>query len=133
MPNDIRNRKGNGSVQSVVLLRYNDGTNAFKLYSRSAIAGVQPLLACHFNLTVELPLKAIVRGYRYAVVPNSWLNRTAGISKFKIREMGSGYLFIILSCYFEKLLSRNDYALRGCSLRSPFHLYHSASVLSIVL
>jgi dolichol-phosphate mannosyltransferase len=105
----VLNRAGNIFIQGLFLLRYNDTTNAFKLYRRSVIAGVEPLLACHFNLTVELPLKAIVRGYRYAVVPNTWLNRTEGVSKFKIREMGSRYMFIILYCYLEKLLSRNDY------------------------
>lgn len=108
-PKLILNRLGNFFIRLLFLLSYNDVTNAFKLYRRSVIAGVQPLLAYHFNLTVELPLKAIVRGYQYAVVPNSWCNRTEGISKFKIREMGSRYLFIILYCYLEKLLSRQDY------------------------
>jgi dolichol-phosphate mannosyltransferase len=112
-PKRILNRLGNTFIQTLFLLRYNDVTNAFKLYRRTVIAGVQPLLAYHFNLTVELPLKAIVRGYRYTVVPNSWLNRTEGVSKFKIREMGSRYLFIILYCYLEKLLSRSDYNRRG--------------------
>lgn len=109
----IFNRLGNTFIQALFMLRYNDVTNAFKLYRRSVIAGVQPLLAYHFNLTVELPLKAIVRGYRYAVVPNSWMNRTEGVSKFRIREMGSRYLFIILYCYLEKLLSGSDYARRS--------------------
>ena len=108
-PKRVLNRLGNGFIQTLFLIRYNDVTNAFKLYRRSVIAGVQPLLAHHFNLTVELPLKAIVRGYSYAVVPNSWLNRTAGVSKFRIREMGSRYLFIILYCYLERLLTRDDY------------------------
>jgi dolichol-phosphate mannosyltransferase len=112
-PKRILNRIGNTFIQMLFLLGYNDVTNAFKLYRRSVIAGVQPLLAYHFNLTVEIPLKAIVRGYKYAVVPNSWLNRTEGVSKFKIREMGSRYLFIILYCYLEKLLSRSDYARRA--------------------
>lgn len=109
----LLNRAGNLFIQVLFLMRYNDITNAFKLYRRSVIAGVQPLLAYHFNLTVEIPLKAIVRGYSYAVVPNSWLNRTEGVSKFKIREMGSRYLFIIFYCYIEKLLSRSDYARRS--------------------
>lgn len=112
-PKRVLNRLGNTVIQMLFLVRYNDVTNAFKLYRRSVIAGVQPLLAYHFNLTVELPLKAIVRGYRYAVVPNSWLNRTEGVSKFRIREMGSRYMFIILYCYLEKLLSRSDYARRA--------------------
>ena len=84
-------------------------TNAFKLYRREVVAGVQPLLSHHFNLTVELPLKAVVRGYSYAVVPNTWRNRAEGVSKFRIREMGSRYLFIIFYCWIEKLLSRGDY------------------------
>ena len=67
---------------------------------------MQPLLAYHFNLTVELPLKAIVRGYSFAVVPTSWFNRTAGVSKFKIKEMGSRYLFIVFYCYLRSTVAR---------------------------
>ncbi|MGE0724514.1 MAG: glycosyltransferase family 2 protein [Alphaproteobacteria bacterium] len=108
-PKWLLNRLGNGLIRALFLIRYNDVTNAFKLYRRSVIAGIQPLLSHHFNLTVELPLKAIVRGYRYAVLPNGWVNRKEGLSKFRIREMGSRYLFIILYCLLEKLLSRQDY------------------------
>ena len=88
LPKLMLNRVANFFIRSLFLMRYNDVTNAFKLYRRSVIAGLQPLLSYHFNLTVELPLKSIVRGYSYAVVPTSWLNRTAGVSKFKIKEMG---------------------------------------------
>jgi dolichol-phosphate mannosyltransferase len=109
LPKLLLNRLGNLFIQLLFLIRYNDVTNAFKLYRRSAIAGMQPILSNHFNLTVEMPLKCIVRGYRYAVVPNSWRNRKEGISKFRIREMGSRYLFIILYCLIEKMLSRGDF------------------------
>ena len=105
----VMNRVANWFIQLVMQLRYDDVTNAFKLYRREVIEGLQPLLSYHFNLTVELPLKAIVRGYSYAVVPNSWTNRKAGISKLKIKEMGSRYLFIVLYCFIEKWLSRGDY------------------------
>jgi dolichol-phosphate mannosyltransferase len=96
-------------IQALFWLSYNDITNAFKMYRRSVVAGVQPLLSRHFNLTVELPLKAIVRGYRFCVLPNSWKNRKQGVSKFKIREMGSRYLFIVMYCWLEKQLARGDY------------------------
>jgi dolichol-phosphate mannosyltransferase len=105
----VLNRLANLMIRTLFLVRYNDVTNAFKLYRRSAIAGVQPLLSQHFNLTVELPLKCIVRGYRYTVLPNSWRNRKQGISKLRIKEMGSRYLFIILYCWLERVLSRGDY------------------------
>jgi dolichol-phosphate mannosyltransferase len=69
-PKLVLNRLANLMIRSLFLVRYNDVTNAFKLYRRSAIAGIQPLLSQHFNLTVELPLKCMIRGYRYAVLPN---------------------------------------------------------------
>jgi dolichol-phosphate mannosyltransferase len=103
------NRLGNLFIQALFFRGYNDTTNAFKMYRRKVIAGIQPLLAFHFNLTVELPLKAMVREYKYAVVPNSWLNRKEGVSKFKIKEAGSRYLFIILYCWLERRLSMKDY------------------------
>jgi dolichol-phosphate mannosyltransferase len=105
----ILNRFANLFIQILFGLKYNDTTNAFKLYRKHVIDGIRPILSHHFNLTVELPLKAIVRGYTYQVVPNSWINRKAGVSKLKIKEMGSRYLFIVLYCLIEKLFSRGDY------------------------
>src|SRR4029078_1787197 len=88
--------------------RYNDTTNAFKAYRREVIETIQPLLSKHFNLTVEMPLKAIVRGQRSAVVPTSWTNRTSGEAKLAMKEMGSRYLFIVLYIWLENALSRGD-------------------------
>ena len=106
----VLNRLANLIIRTLFLMRYNDVTNAFKLYRRSAIAGIQPLLSQHFNLTVEMPLKCIIRGYRYTVLPNSWRNRKEGISKLRIKEMGSRYVFIILYCWLEWMLSAGDYS-----------------------
>lgn len=103
------NRLANLIVRMSVGMRYNDTTNAFKLYRRETILGLRPLLAPHFNLTLELPLKAIVRGYSYTVLPNSWTNRKSGESKLKIKEMGSRYFFILMYCLIEKFFSRGDY------------------------
>jgi dolichol-phosphate mannosyltransferase len=105
----ILNRMANSFINVLFGLGYNDTTNAFKLFRRHVVDGLNPLIAHHFNLTVELPLKAIIRGFSYSVVPNSWTNRKAGLSKLKIKEMGSRYLFIVLYCLIEKWLSRGDY------------------------
>ncbi|QNA45003.1 glycosyltransferase family 2 protein [Lacibacter sediminis] len=105
----VINRMANTIIRMVIGTRYNDATNAFKLYKKETIAGIQPLMAPHFNLTIELSLKTIVRGYTYTVVPNSWRNRKAGVSKLKIREMGSRYFFILMYCFIEKFFSRGDY------------------------
>lgn len=105
----ILNRLANHFIRVLMRVQCDDITNAFKLYRREVIEGCRPLLSHHFNLTVELPLKAVIRGYSYVVLPNSWTNRTSGVSKLKIKEMGSRYLFIVLYCLLEKWLSRGDY------------------------
>jgi len=103
------NRVANLIVRMMTGIKYNDTTNAFKLYKRETIEGIKPFLSPHFNLTVELPLKTYVRGYTFAIVPNSWTNRKYGESKLKIKEMGSRYFFILLYCLIEKWLSQGDY------------------------
>jgi dolichol-phosphate mannosyltransferase len=103
------NRFANTLIRMLVGVKYNDSTNAFKMYRKHTIDGLKPFLSAHFNLTIELPLKAITRGYSWAVLPNSWRNRKAGESNLKIKEMGSRYLFILLYVLIEKYLSRNDY------------------------
>jgi dolichol-phosphate mannosyltransferase len=105
----IINRLVNQGIRLLFRHGYNDTTNAFKAYRREVIEGVQPLLSAHFNLTVELPLKAITRGFSYAIVPTSWTNRAAGRSKLQLNEMGSRYLFIVLYVFLEHHLSRGDY------------------------
>jgi dolichol-phosphate mannosyltransferase len=103
------NRVVNQGIRLLFRHGYNDTTNAFKAYRREVIENLQPLLSHHFNLTVELPLKAITRGYSYAIVPTSWTNRAAGESKLSLNEMGSRYLFIVLYVFLEQHLSRGDY------------------------
>ncbi|UFS69743.1 glycosyltransferase family 2 protein [Geomonas sp. RF6] len=103
------NRMANKFLQVVFGIRLNDTTNAFKAYRREVIEGCRPLISPHFNLTVEIPLKAIVRGYSWKIIPITWRNRRTGEAKLKIKEMGSRYLFICLYIWLEKYLSRGDY------------------------
>lgn len=103
------NRLANQFIRILFRHRYNDTTNAFKAYRREVIETIQPLLSKHFNLTVEMPLKAIVRGHTFAVIPTSWTNRTSGEAKLAMKEMGSRYLFIVLYVWLENVLSRGDY------------------------
>ncbi|MFM8792675.1 MAG: glycosyltransferase family 2 protein, partial [Solirubrobacterales bacterium] len=103
------NRMANFFIRILFGIRLNDTTNAFKAYRKTVIDGCQPILSPHFNLTVELPLKAIVRGYSWTVIPITWRNRRTGIAKLKIREMGSRYFFIVAYVWLEKCFSRGDY------------------------
>jgi dolichol-phosphate mannosyltransferase len=103
------NRLSNLFIRLLFGIKLNDTTNAFKAYRATVIKGCLPLLSPHFNLTVELPLKTIVRGYSWTVMPITWRNRRVGNSKLSIKEMGSRYLFICLYVWLEKYFSRGDY------------------------
>jgi dolichol-phosphate mannosyltransferase len=103
------NRLANLFIRFMFGIKLNDTTNAFKAYRATVIQGCRPLLAPHFNLTVELPLKAIVRDYTWTVIPITWRNRRSGTPKLKIKEMGSRYLFICLYIWLERYFSRGDY------------------------
>ncbi len=112
------NRLANWFIRILFRHRYNDTTNAFKAYRREVIETIQPLLSKHFNLTVEMPLKAIVRGHSYEVIPTNWTNRTSGVPKLAMKEMGSRYLFIVLYVWLERTLSRGDYHVGKTSPRT---------------
>lgn len=105
----VLNRLANLFIKTLFRIRLNDTTNAFKAYRRATLDGLRPFLSPHFNLTVELPLKTIVRGYSWVVTPITWRNRRSGVAKLKIREMGSRYLFIVFYCWLERYFSRGDY------------------------
>jgi dolichol-phosphate mannosyltransferase len=108
-PKLLLNRLANFFIRVVFGIALNDTTNAFKAYRRTTIDGCRPLIAPHFNVLVELPLKSIVRGFSWTVMPITWRNRRTGISKLKIKEMGSRYLFICAYVWLEKYFSRGDY------------------------
>jgi len=113
----VVNRLANLFIRLVFRSGYNDTTNAFKGYRREVIHGCQPLISPHFNLTVEIPLKAMVRGFSWEVLPIRWRNRKLGMSKLKLEEQGSRYLYIVLNVWLERLLTRDDYR------RSPDHRF----------
>ncbi len=107
------NRIANFFLKILFRIKLNDTTNAFKAYRKNVIDNCRPLIAPHFNITVELPLKAIVRGFSWTVIPITWRNRRTGSPKLRIKEMGSRYLFICLYIWLEKYLSRGDYRRDG--------------------
>lgn len=122
------NRLANWFINILFHLHFNDTTNAFKAYRREVIQGVMPILSSHFNITVELPLKAITRGYSFVTIPINWYNRATGVSKLKIKEMGSRYLFIVLYVWLEHRLSRGDYRRPAAPLSASHELVSVAAV-----
>jgi dolichol-phosphate mannosyltransferase len=104
----VINRIANFAIRLMFQLPYNDVTNAFKGYRRHVIEGCRPFVSPHFNLTIEIPLKAIVRGYTYKTLPITWRNRDVGESALKLKEQGSRYLYTLLTVWFEYLLVSHD-------------------------
>lgn len=104
----VINRIANFVIRSMFNTRYNDTTNAFKGYRANVIEGCRPFLSPHFNLTIEIPLKAMVRGYSYKILPITWRNRDIGVSSLKLKEQGSRYIYTLLTVWFEWLLVKHD-------------------------
>ncbi|MDD5565877.1 MAG: glycosyltransferase family 2 protein [Candidatus Omnitrophica bacterium] len=104
----LLNRAGNAFIQLLFMIRYNDVSNAFKGYRREVIAACKPFVSQYFNITVEIPLKAIVRGFRYTVVPISWYGRDSGVSKYRIKELSRKYFFSILFVWLERFLLKEE-------------------------
>jgi dolichol-phosphate mannosyltransferase len=113
------NRLANLFLKVLFRIKLNDTTNAFKAYRKEVIEGCRPLIAPHFNITVEIPLKAIVRGFSWTTLPITWRNRRTGVPKLKINEMGSRYLFICLYVWLEKYFSKGDYKRADHSAFTP--------------
>jgi dolichol-phosphate mannosyltransferase len=111
------NRLANLFIRVLFHIPLNDTTNAFKAYRRPVIDGCRPFLSPHFNLTVEIPLKAVVRGFSWTIVPITWQNRKSGVAKLKIKEMGSRYFFICAYVWLEKYFSRGDYRVKSSPRR----------------
>lgn len=98
------NRFFNYFVMMIFFCKFNDYTNAFKLYKKKILKSFLPIVSESFNVFLELPLKTITRNHKYEVIPISWTERKKGSSKFKIKELGSKYFFTLIFCFFEKIL-----------------------------
>tara|TARA_B100002051_G_C16730463_1_gene637909 strand:- start:1934 stop:2641 length:708 start_codon:yes stop_codon:yes gene_type:complete len=100
----ILNRTFNYFVKFLFLSKYNDFTNAFKIYKKDVLIKTFPLVSESFNVFLEIPLKFISRKFNYEIIPISWKNRTDGYAKFEIKELRSKYLFTLIYCFIEKIL-----------------------------
>lgn len=102
------NRLGNLVIRLMFATRHNDMTNAFKVYRRRVIEAMGPLHACHFNITIEMSLSALIRNCTIATIPISWSGRTWGQSNLRLRQMGRRYLCTLLMIWFERILIIDD-------------------------
>ena len=102
----IFNRIFNCIVKYLFFSKYNDFTNAFKIYKKEVLIEIKPLVSENFNIFLEMPLKIITRKKKFEIIPINWKNRKKGSSKFKIKELSSKYFFTLFYCLLEKILLR---------------------------
>ena len=104
----IANRLGNWLIQLLFKTHHNDLTNAFKAFRGTAIRSIMPLYASHFNITIELSLGLLVRGFKITTMPINWYGRTWGQANFKIKELGRRYFATLLKVYAERIFIHDD-------------------------
>ena len=104
----IVNRIVNRAIQFLFRCPFNDLSNAFKAYRVHVVRQLGALQACHFNLTIELSLSALNRGYKIVQIPIQWQGRTWGSSNLKLTEMGRRYLATLVKMYAERVLIHDD-------------------------
>ena len=98
------NRLANNLIKIVFFSKYNDFTNAFKIYKKTTLLKLYPLVSENFNIFLELPLKIECRNFKYEIIPIGWNGRKLGESKFNLKELSSKYIFTMLYCLLEKIL-----------------------------
>ena len=105
----VLNRAGNHLISFLFNVKYYDFTNSFKIYKRSSLLEIYPILSNHFSITVELPLKMITRGFKYQIIENSWENREHGVSKMRLIDSIITYSIIIIYCLIDKFFWNKRY------------------------
>jgi dolichol-phosphate mannosyltransferase len=104
----VVNRIVNRIIQLLFFCSFNDLTNAFKAYRTEVIQTCGPYRSCHFNITIEMSLAALIRKYDIAQIPINWYGRTWGSSKLSMQTMGRRYLATLLKALAEKMLISDD-------------------------
>ncbi|MDQ3703244.1 MAG: glycosyltransferase family 2 protein, partial [Chloroflexota bacterium] len=80
----------------------NDLSNALKAYRAEVLRAAAPLEGDHFEIFVELPLKALAVGARVGTVPVAWQGRRAGASKLRLAKQLPRYARVILRLWISR-------------------------------
>jgi glycosyltransferase involved in cell wall biosynthesis len=88
----LLSRGAGRSLHLLTGLPTHDATNAFRLYRTDFLRQTEVQSDGGFEVTMELTIKAYLAGKRVAEVPASWRDRTAGVSKFAMRQWLPKYL-----------------------------------------
>lgn len=90
------------TIRVLAKIPTHDISNAFKMYRREVIQNMN-IEEAGFASSMEIAVKAFVKGYRITEVPTRWRGRTKGKSKFRVLKVYKDYL----RWYVWALLLRN--------------------------
>lgn len=130
----LANRLFNGVVRLLLGIPHRDITNSFKAYRRPVIEaiGVENLRSTGFDISVELPLRAHLLGFRSGEVEVSWKDREWGEAKLKLRENATAYGLRLIRLFGAGAAMAFRDLGRGLVQGSPLHLL-AALLLGAVL
>ena len=83
----ILNRIFNLFVSIIFWNRFNDYTNAFKIYKKDVLLEIMPLISESFNIFLEIPLKIISRKYKYKTISINWMGRKKESQNLKLKNL----------------------------------------------
>ena len=82
----VFNTMANWLASLVLGSTMHDLTNGFKLFHKKPLLNAKTQFADDFSITLQLSIAVILSGQPVIEMPNSWLGREAGRSKFKLRQ-----------------------------------------------
>ena len=95
----VSNRLFNNFLRLIFWIKERDITNAFKAFRRSVLKKIGPLTCKDFDITVELPLKARLEGFRMTESPVRWYGRVYGVSNLKLSRTARKYIWTSLKIW----------------------------------
>jgi len=90
-----------GKIIYILGIPTHDITNSFKMYRREVIEAIDSK-AGSFEISMEIPLKAYLKGFKITELPTVWHSRVLGESSFKVMSLIPVYLklyfWVIMKC-----------------------------------
>lgn len=81
----------------MVMFRVNcsDITQSFKAYRKEVVDSIKPV-SDGYEISLEIALRAIKKGYKYKTIPIGWVGRKSGVSKMNLRKSAPLYFKIVM-------------------------------------
>lgn len=69
-----------------------DSSNAFKMYRKNVLEAIN-IEEASFASSLEMTVKAFIKGFKITEVPTKWKKRESGTSKFRMSSVAKNYIY----------------------------------------